>query len=761
MRSVLIWVFAAVVLAVGVSAQDETPRLRVPTAEEYLTIAADIGSTVWSPLMIAEAEARYGIGMTKAPFATISQALNGLPIINTYEGNQALWENARLLEWLRETNTDLDGLVRLNSYDYDLEILRADLDGDGSEEYIIDAIRKCTEEVTCWDDPLYRAILALDGDSESGYRLIPSELPADIAAAHYSGEIELFPSDIRDVTGDGIPEITVLASFYDGRDYTLYRLYVLGWRDGELRELTGKSLNVRALRSPRQGWRIPIDIWAFTPDASGGAIIEKRFVAEDNWNCEREEIERFQWNGRQFVPVSSERIYKESFACALRHAEEAMLAGDAALAIEHYEAALEFPVENDTDYAAMRLIVAYALNGDMDKASALLNKSYEESTGPDEAGFLISAWISDVWMEYQDSPTAINLCLAAHRFAVQNPFYLDNMVDGIVGVVEDYPEYFYLLQYAQLPKYTTCDVDALLDASLTENAFVTDRSPAEQLAAIGWPMHSALNGDLNGDAIDDWLVWIDEEQIAPALFVSQGETFVASRFMDQSYRGRYIPYLPATNYTFALASLPDGAGNALVVLDGIRHSPFIEQTTGMGFPSSACPEPDAPASELRVWRLVSDELQLTGKTLVCDVASAAEIELGKTLTGWTETVNPMVAEILVWDSAQQLYTIASSVTPTPQYVESDQAVMRDALSLYRRQEYEGLLEMSNSTIVFNYNDEPSPEHLLLTAYLRALALEGLGREDEAAAQYAAIAADETYPEWAALAALHLEPNEGQ
>jgi hypothetical protein len=122
----------------------------------------------------------------------------------------------------------------------------------------------------------------------------------------------------------------------------------------------------------------------------------------------------------------------------------------------------------------------------------------------------------------------------------------------------------------------------------------------------------------------------------------------------------------------------------------------------------------------------------------------------------------MAPENLIWDSAQQLYTAVPSTTPTPPYIESDQAaVMRDALSLYRHEEYDVLLEMTGSPIVFNYNDEPSPEHALFTTYLRALALEGLGREDEAAAQYAAIAADETYPDWAALAALHLEPTEGR
>src|SRR5690606_20832721 len=157
-------------------------------------------------------------------------------------------------------------------------------------------------------------------------------------------------------------------------------------------------------------------------------------------------------------------------------------------------------------------------------------------------------------------------------------------------------------------------------------------------------------------------------------------------FSDRSYQGRYIPYLPASNYTFASATLPDDAGQALVVLDGIRHSPFIEQTTGMGFSSGSCPSSDAPASELRIWRLINDELQLIGTTLVCNISSAAEIELGETLNGWTESVSPMAPEKLVWDAVNERYAAAPSVTPTPQYIESDQAVMRDALSLYRHEE---------------------------------------------------------------------------
>jgi hypothetical protein len=756
-RRLLIWMLAAVMLAVGVSAQEGPPRLRVPTAEEYLSFAAEIGAPVWSRLITTEAETRYGIGMSAAPFEAIARALNNLPIIYLNEGNQKLWENARLLAWMRENSVNLKDLVSLKTQEYSLHITPINLDEDGGEEYVIDVTRECTEAVTCWGDPLYHAILALNGDSESGYHLIPSELPAAIVPPNYRNSNNLFPLGVQDVTGDDIPEIIVLVSFYDGFDYTLYRLYVLGWRDRKLVDLTEQTIKVRTLK--RTG--VPTDIWTFAPDTADGGMIEKRLVATDNWNCQREEIERFQWQGQKFELVSSERIYIESFACALRHAEEAMLAGDAALAIEHYEAALQFAPEKDTDYAAMRLVMAYALNGDINAASVLLDKLYEERTGSEEAGFLISAWISDVWMEYQDSPTAINLCLAAHRFAVENPFYLDTMVDAVLGVVEDYPEYHYLTQYVQLPTQTTCDVDTLLDASLTENVFVTDRSPTEQLAAIGWPIHSTFHADLNDDEIDDWLVWIDEDQIAPALFISQGEAFVGSRFSDRSDRGRYIPYLPAPNYTFASATLPDGAGNAVVVLDGIRHSPFFEQTTGMGFPSDICPASDDPASELRIWRMIDNELQLIGKTLVCNISSAAEIELGEMLSGWTEGVSPMGAEILVWDSAQQLYIVVPSATPMPMYTESDQAMIRDALNLYRHQEYGALLEMSNSTVIFNYNNEPSPEHALLATYLRALALEGLGREDEAAAQYAAIAADETYPEWAALAALHLEPTEGR
>ena len=67
-------------------------------------------------------------------------------------------ENARLLAWLRETNT-IWTASSVSFEAYDLEIQPADLDGDGSEEYVIDVTRECTEAVTCWGDRLYHAIL--------------------------------------------------------------------------------------------------------------------------------------------------------------------------------------------------------------------------------------------------------------------------------------------------------------------------------------------------------------------------------------------------------------------------------------------------------------------------------------------------------------------------------------------------------------------------------------------------------------------------
>lgn len=727
-------------LTVGVSAQDAPPRLRVPSAEEYLAVATDIGSTMWSPLLVYEMERRYVDTLASLPYDILSASFDRLPIAAYDFNRQNLWEEARVLAWMREHVTDLSTTESLTFDDYMLTVTSADFDGDGTGEYLLDVERSPLQL------PHYQMLLVVRQDAPGGYR--PFLLPELWSASQYGyfggrgGILSLH--SVRDVTGDGQPEILAVRQI-EGRDQTFMRLYVLGWQDGTLADLANGETEY-------QTWihtdPIPLfDSWTFSTTASGEPVIEQREPFFDNWGCTGERIEQFTWNGRLYLRSSFADEYTDGFACDMRLAEMEMAVPNTERAIPFFEVAVRRGETSAlAQYAHIRLALAYAVQNRMTDAGAQLD-TLAALRPPDSR---LTGLEDALLQAYRASPTPGSLCLTAYNYLVEHPHYFQGLTDYGVGDVYNNPVWF-LAEIVQPPADSACNVDALLFVEFARYEFPIGTPPDRQLAAYGWRTRASFHADLNGDSVDDWMVWLDSEMAHPVMFMSSGGTYYPYSFDD----GRDKPSPLSDRYIVDAVELPDGT-LALGILDYVRTHPY--ETSDLGGGPECLNNPAPPENfpgRLILWRATGIYFDRALTTFICKTGDFADFVQGNVVHGWQPNDMYLTPTIYSWDAEAHIFAADINERPTPiSEAASTPLDLNRALQTYASGSYAELLAMTESLIQAGY--DAAQDDVILSAYVRALALEGLGRDDEAAAQFAVIATDDSFPDWAALAALHLE-----
>ena len=331
-------------------------------------------------------------------------------------------------------------LVENGEFDgFTVEIMPANLDAGNVDDAVIHIF---------YPDPLLDAVryddyvLAL-GDTNGGYRFVPSGFPAPIVP--YNGVQSILMERLADVNDDGVDEVALIV---DDGDLNK-RLYILGYRGGRSVDLTrpGETLRFGELIE----WSTEED-----EDRNANPIQTKLYQLEsDKWFCISELNVIWQYEGnfyRPTVPTNEGFNNQDSFGCVMSEAEPlfAMQSESATRLITDQLVNYGNDIVR-TDRAVMTLAMLYALNSQVELAqeTAIAAQLIDDD---------VESWIglqSELFLQMLNEPdnTAFDICVA-----------LAEADHGELGA---------------------CDVKALL-GRVFDSAFFSDEQPiADQLEQVG------------------------------------------------------------------------------------------------------------------------------------------------------------------------------------------------------------------------------------------------------------------------------------
>lgn len=419
-------------------AQSDLPyQLRVPTADEYLTVmprlleqiesdyfrnedqpqAANFKEIVWTQLM------DYGRPREEYSYQRISRIY--LPYTNDRYLNSSLFSHTKELNtaliqaWLRENPLDLDDfdattplIIGPNT----ITVIPRDFNGDGQHEWILDVKQ----------DVLYARKEVVIRSEDGRYELLETPLPWFGCCTAYwfvqSGLME--EVGFGDLNGDGLPEWILAAGGYGANQMSAGHLYVLQWQDGRLIDLAENFLI--DYEAPAGGGRQPVFPYGVAVDlqdanADGKTNIVIRQHKYDNWRCTWTQTRVFGWQNDILSLLSHTRTDDQVKGCAWAAAEEAMWASDYATAIAWYERAQTLPFAEEFtsdfwedytntvwEYAQLRLALAYALTHQDEKARETIYSLQNVGIRSD-AGHQMSAVL---WSNIGEAPA--DICQAAY-----------------------------------------------------------------------------------------------------------------------------------------------------------------------------------------------------------------------------------------------------------------------------------------------------------------------------------------------------------
>jgi tetratricopeptide (TPR) repeat protein len=803
--SLIILSFSLLMTVAPLSAQ-EGYRLRTPTAEEYIeritAIAQQPGRVLDWPTrtfydnLSVIAFTRFP-DLSQVSFEKITAAYNAMAIAQDgYFWQRGLWVEAIFNAWLQQTHPDLSESQTLYFDNFHIRVTPRDFDSDSENEYVLDVIKgQPTDRYDCRYEAEYVNYLVVQ-PVDSGYQIIETPLYWEgygngSAGSNFGegGQVEL---NFEDINADGLPEWLVLVGGETfggpGSGYeAVGQLYILGWRDGHLVDLAALgdgnrypySVTFYGEDSYSCDGAVPRDVkWEFVNvDEDDAQEILQRQVYLDNWQCVARETKVINWSGEEdrYIEVDTYRDFPDdSRNCAHRQAEEAMWAGDYAEALEHYERALTLPPYIDPtetnpevgeysqtfarnrrvtyeQYHMARMALAYQLTEQPQKAQSILEVLSTEEITFEPMQHFVNALLA--------APnTPLGACLAVYTtFAVDwlaaSNYLFGVTVEKYVGADSDYS-----------PRRIGCDAPVMVETALQLVDLSTNRLPSELFATLGVPVSTTLHADLNGDGIDEWLLW--PENMNPVFFaVNDAEQYVLST-------PAVDPYQQSTG--IHLWQMPDGVGTAIGYLtpEFARYYPepwacAYDPICGMGGGGMEC-VPDGFIG-LSMWRM--EDLMLTpilNDVTVCraDFSTLFPNGEGSTLIDGgafrpfeaaTSTGNSIQ---YVWNSNSHTFELTATPvpnTPAPTSVPTPEPQYRWFEEALNALDYAAALAIldENAALEEDYYRD-NPESLYMYQYKRAFILEALNRPNEALAEYVAIYEAAPESAWGQIAALHFE-----
>ncbi|MBA3872530.1 MAG: hypothetical protein H0X30_25615 [Anaerolineae bacterium] len=746
-------------------------RLHVPSASEYLKALPEIiksyptddsGETSYDFIDALENifEMRYG---STASAAELSQAYDLLDY-GSIQGRNYMpyldaksWHKSIVERWFEENSVQLNNLPIIQFLTYTIDSTSYDFNGDGKPEWLLHVQRKGSFEDywVAWSDQ----------SQKSGYRF--DDLPIPLQA-------EASLDRVEDLNGDGKPELIFESSAtVSAASWVIaegYYLYLVGWHKTGFEILT-TNIYKNQEGEMRLQHTIPTirtqggKFWTFQNiDKDAALEILENARYEDNYECVENASAQYDWDGTYYRHINNERTEENSVNCALRDAEQAMWNYQYVQAVSLYETALDryqtvstadlwrFPhLKQFAAYTQERLVLAYALAGDMQSATALLDQMRRE---PSDPKLMISALLK----VSEDGTTAFELCKSAYDFFDHYPqlytpdFYQYRGLPDLGFSDTDYYGFNSTAKGVPPPPATVgCDIGQFANDIITAHSFSTSQPLVEQILQLGIDVDKQLHIDLNGDHIDDWVIWVKGGNRSFE-FVSDGNLY-------RKLAPAYFPY-PSENSNIFSRVLPDGSGSIWLILHPANTIADDCDQAGGSY-----------IQALDIWALVNEKLVQQQSIPVCERPTVEDLfpddqklHAWKQLSGYYEYAPNAVfsSAIYRWDSKQRLYVLETPSTPIPStevpqtnpVVQSPSAIYSiDDLksALWYKKDYANTLSIVDLLLKEGSYDDTDELH-----YYRALALEMLKRPDEALAEYVTIYKNTPESAWGKLAALHVE-----
>jgi len=782
------------------NAQDEAAKykLRDPSAAEYMD---GILSTMSVPLNFADPLFPQILGdillreyphLENEKWGTLLKVYDWLGVGESTLSvfyNRDVWNTNIIHSWLRENQIDLSKTKQFKFADYDIRVTPRDFDGNGENEYLLDVVKGATKKINrnvCNYDAEYVDYLVVQQNKGDYSITRPSSLPwhgAPGGGPIWLGQGGAAEIRFADINADGLPEWVVAdggeVGGGPGNYETAGELYIFSWYEGQLVDLT-----------PKRGgkdWK-PDQSPVYYEDSGGGCstistniswdfvnvdhdpaleILQHQIYA-DNWSCDSVITKQFDWDADKgrYVYARNDQAFGDTQNCTQRLAEETMWKGDFAKAVSLFQKALTLPQREVApsakqytqklvqlnQYLRARLALAYILTQQPEKALPLITVLQTE-TFTDEANFLLV----DALAKHVDNPFAS--CVAAYNvFAKTYPMNLYGItVEQYTGRDRPY-----------LPKNMGCDAPKMIGDLFAKHSFNTHQLPVDQLNVLDLNTRKVLHFDLNHDGYDEWLIWL-ESPVAPFFFAPNGDTYQVSQVEINAYLE------PGEISTW---ELPDGAGQTIIFKPDNGYSrgfpPWYGQYDWLlglaGGGGSTCvtagrKSPDY--SQFKMWRLDNYRLVSVFDNQLCrdNVADLfPEGEGSITLDGGTvkyddgyDSNSPTDLKY-VWDNTKKIYDWPPnpSPTPIPTTIPAQQPKYYHVIDAFNARDYAVVVDMSSQLIPNDYGSL-RPQMLTRDYYLRALALQHLGRDKEAIEAFLKMIDAAPDEHWKKLAMLYLEP----
>jgi tetratricopeptide (TPR) repeat protein len=749
--SVLLLCFLLMSVSTFVEAQ-QVASLRAPSVEEYLAALPQISSQSEDDPYIRlvtylELVKRYP-DFAEQPFDALQEIARIYRLSYSFpvsafadNNNQNTWNTWLIDAWLRENGEQLETADHLQFGDFDVQVTRADLSGDGESEYLLYILEQYPASFEDLMSENYIAywVLQRDKSSATGYRWVETPLSWFRERRYSDGGINsgnLFTYAVQDVSGDGVLDWVVISAGFAGGGFgTCRTLGVLSWQDGALGDLVETPL--RYCRSTVES---SLDEPLLNVEYSlSSQEISQTYRTGDTWRCGWEETERYQWDGERFIPMSMERRYDETFNCAVKAAEAAMWDGDIETAVEFYEQGqllLDDELDNassaDTEaeelrqYAAARLSIAYAMLGREADARAVINELTMRQPASDMMRQLIN--------HLSEPDRAIDVCLAAYQVFEEltaESFDYDLPTKLTVGFVNEHYSFARARLIPPPPADAGCDVAEALNRLLEAEP---SADPLETLSEI--PISEVLTDDLNADDRTDWLIRIRDVE---PLFMVESQ--------PQEYQVQETLLSPAE---YSLLTMPDDSNAVLQI-----------QTEGLfGY---GCPNNESV--RIGVYYQAFDNPNFS--SIVCaddfDPSQLLPFGDGRELhLPHRDDAGTLTTDIYQWDAEQAEYMHSNGVRPDQNIPQADLAFQcgpsgTQFCPFYQSTESEEQVLAMLDEVLTTY-PELSSDTAFVNAvrYRRALALEALNRPDEALAAYLELYETDPDTAWGQLAALHLD-----
>ena len=606
--------------------------LHMPTAEDYLTALPNLVTQAefedtskdkidsWAFQKITANELHFNYAdLHTVKFDTLYNATSAVSL-NPYDRglySDYAWHHLVIDAWLRENKIDLSTKSQWQFRGYTLNITPVDFNGDGQPELIVEITFQPSTYL------VYQELLVMQRDNTAPGKYRVVKLPwafwySASCGIHEGcgGGAETFK--LADVTGDGVPEWLV-ASHSCGYGECGGGLTVLGWRHGEMVDLVKaewpNELFWTGVAGGGGGAALPPDgTWTFPISTSGKHQIVQRYQFQDNRDREVTYTTVFTWDKHQdrFIPNDLTVAYADTAPCALRRGQVAMQNSDYSAAISAYQRAVDLlptsgePYTNEAlQYAQIRLVLAYALSGQVNQAVTLRDKVQVQVATSATMGYLLNAL-----KVYNDDKDKVQLCAALHRaVAHYNPYGdRDNTSFWVFGQTDDVQGRGMYLGGDFSADNAGCDISNLLKPLMDQLSVIPNVSPTA-LNAEGVKIVQSFSADLNGDGKADWLFWMDNIPDQALLLLSAGNHYRFSMpFID----------IPGEKVQMATLKLPGSAGSTLVSF-GFGNLEVWDADN-----SWPCGQ-DHPFGSVDLAQVVKDKLQPIGSYLLCEPRTLAQI----------------------------------------------------------------------------------------------------------------------------------------